>query len=1031
MNAREKAFFGLIILLLSTALSVCGQSQTTASVAGRVTTEGGFPVAGANIVVHHIPTAAHYQTTSNTHGLFTLIGLPVGGPYEMHAQAGTCETWHSPEFDLQLGENKDWAIALSPAQNHEILQLETLQVRTSRLRSDSGPATHLSKEDVENRPSIEGSINEHAAQDSRVVLLDPDRGELAAAGQNSRFNSLSVDGIQINDTFGLSPNGLPSQGNPLALETIESLAIEISPYDVHRGGFTGASINAVTRSGSNRFKGSLYASYRDQSMRAEHPVTKQNDPFRDETYGMTFGGPIQRDRLFFFTGYEYSRRTEPAPAPGFTPDPAALTRILSISESYGYNPGALTNPGNQRKQDNKYLGKLDWRINTLHRASLRFSQTSGNQPNFADYATSGRISLSGHWYQSQQKLQALSAQLISHWTPAFQTECKFAWNSYRSRRNPYSRFPSVRINGVPGEDGGTGSVFIGTDYSSQINSLDTGNTRLGTSAIWLYGRHRISFGAELEAIDYENNYLQHAWGSYTFASINAYENGRPTSFNHQYADGDRSPAVAWGYFMGSVFVQDSLSVSPRLTLTAGLRIDQPQATDQPRNNPLVESTFGYRNDHTVDSSCMLAPRGSFILKLGDKDRTRLGGGAGVFLGRTPGVWLANAYSNDGLGAKTNTTVNGFTPDPDNQPHGTPAAARQRVDLIDRNFHLPAVARASLELEHHFPWQEITASIEYVYTHTLEGLAYKNINLRRTDTGPDGRAIYGDRNRTFESVSNSRYASNSFTDVYLLTNVSKGDAHHLTLALHRPVRKHWGASLSYTRASSQDVSSATSFTSATNFNTRACIDPNDDRLGTSNYETRDRLQARLTLRFSFVKRFDTRLRLEYEGRSGRPYSHVFGTDVNGDGADYDNDLFYVPAGPDDPAVRWTNPTQKEAFFAWLAQNPSLSRHAGRIVPRNSERSRYQHRYDLKITQEIPLHRHIKAELFLDILNLANLLNNKWGRVEAVSFPYNLSVANASYDPTTNQYVYRFTTPGKPSLQPGPSRWQMSTGTRIKF
>ncbi|MFT3868622.1 MAG: carboxypeptidase regulatory-like domain-containing protein [Nibricoccus sp.] len=1005
--------------------------ETSASLTGQIREANGAPSGSATVVLEYSPTASRYTTHANAKGLFALTGLPVGGPYLLRVEREGCEPWQSDEFILALGENKELAITLRLRNEKSVIQLEKVEVRAARGNAGAGPATHLSRDEIESLPSIETSFNEYASQDPRLVYLDPDRGELSAAGQNSRYNSLSVDGVRINDQFGLSANGFPSQGNPLALETIEAIAIEVSPYDVHRGGFTGASINAVTRSGSNHFKGSIYAYYRDQHMRAVHPVTGENDPFRDETYGMTFGGPLWRDHLFFFSGYEYSRRTEPAPAAGFTPSAAALERIVNASAAYNYHPGALVNPGSQRKQDNKYLGKLDWRINSRHRASLRFSQTIGNQPSFADYSTSGRVSLSGHWYQSTQNLQAFSAQLFSQWSPAFQTEGKVAWNRYTSERQPYSRFPNVRINGVPSDDGDTGSVFIGTDYSSQVNSLTTENSQAGASAIWLLGRHRMTFGAEVERSEFENTFLQYAWGNYTFASINAYETGRPSSYTYQYMLDGRSPAVSWGYIMGSAFLQDSWLATSRLTLAAGARLDYPIATARPRNNRLVDATFGRRTDRTIDGAYVLGPRGSFQLKLGKKDRMHLSGGAGIFQGRAPGVWLSNAYSNDGMAAVTTTSVNGFSPDPNNQPRGNPSSTRQRVDLIDENFHMPSIARASLSIDHRFSWQNLTASAEYIYSSTLEGLAYKNINLRRTGTGPDGRAIYGNRTASFGLVSNSQYASSSFSDVYLLTNVSKGDAHHLTLSLRRPVRKHWGAYLAYTRSSSEDVSSVTSFTASTNFNARAGIDPNDERLGTANYETRDRVQAELTLRFALVKKFDTKIRLHYEGRSGRPYSYIFGTDVNGDGADYDNDLLYVPLGRDDPKVRWADARQADAFFAWLDQNPSAKRHAGHIMPRNSERSYYQHRYDLKFTQEIPLWRRVKAELFCDILNIANLLNDEWGRVYAASFPYGLAVANASYDPNANQYVYRFTSARTQTLQPSLSRWQIAAGSRLKF
>ena len=1022
---------GTLVMVASGFVApLCGQQETSAAVSGVVAGRNQAAVRAVQVVVNFLPTGARYQTETNAKGLYSLAGLPVGGPYTLVFTAAGYEPQCMENIVLGLGETRSVEIALIEAED-PLIRLEKMEVVALRETIGSGPRTTLSRDEIESQPSVEGSLNELAAKDPRVVYIDPERGELSAAGQNSRYNSISIDGVRINDQFGVTPNGFPSQGNPFSMETVEAINVEVSPYDVHRGGFTGASINAVTKSGTNQFRGSVYYYYRDQNWRAKNPATGERDPFTDETYGVTLGGPLWRDHLFFFSSYEHAQRIEPAPSAGFEPATAALERLASISAGYGYDPGALSNPGQQSKQDNKYLAKIDWRLSSRQRLSLRYSETRGNQPGFANYSTSGRVSLSGHWYDSKQNLQAWSAQLFSQWTPAFQSELKIASHRYESLRTPRTRFPQVRIGGVPSEEGDTGYVYIGTEYSSQVNSLETVNSQAGATGSLLLGRHRLLFGVELESSDFDNTFLQNAWGNYEFASMNAYEAGKPSRYTYQYMLPGRSPSVSWGYKVGSGFLQDTWLVNRHLTLAAGLRFDYPWADAKPHRNHLVEQTFGRRNDSTIDGAYVLGPRGSFTLKLGDEDQTRLHGGAGVFQGRAPGVWLSNAYSNDGLSSAVNTTISGFSPDPDNQPKGDPATARERVDLIDSHFHLPAVARASLGLDRKLPWQGITFGADLVKTWTLQGLVYRNINLRQTSTGPDGRAIYGDRTETYGLASDSQYASASFTDVYLLTNTSKGEATQGTVSLRRPVRKHWGASLSYTRSSSEDVSSVTSSTASTNYAARASIDPNDDQLGTANYEVRDRVLASLTAKFALVRKFETRVTLLYEGKSGRPYSFIFGTDVNGDSVDYDNDLFYVPAGRDDPKVRWTDPKQADAFFAYLDNHPALQRFAGRIVPRNSERSYYQHRFDLKFVQEIPLRGRVKGELFLDILNVANLLNADWGRVYAASFPYGLAVANASYDPGANQYVYRFTGAKEQTLQASISRWQMQGGARIKF
>jgi hypothetical protein len=1006
------------------------QQETSAALAGVLTDQNHVPIRAGQVIVDYVPTGSRSKTLTNAKGLFSLAGLPVGGPYVILFEAAGHEPEHRSDVFLNLSETRSFEIALASS-GSETIRMEKLEVVAAREPRSIGVTTNLSREDIENVPSVENSLNEFAARDPRVVYVDPDRGELAALGQNSRYNSLSVDGIRINDQFGVTANGFPSQGNPLSLETIEAISVEVSPYDVHRGGFTGASMNAVTRSGSNRFHGSVYSYYRDQNMRAPNPVTGDNEPFRDETYGVTLGGPLVHDHLFFFSGYEYSRRIEPAPDAGFAPSAAALSRIVDVSARYGHDAGALVNPGKQNKHDNKYLAKIDWRLNSQHRFTLSLRKTDGVQPSFVDYSTSGRVSLSGHWYDSSQNLQAWSAQLFSQWAPAFQTELKVASHHYQSARTPRTRYPQVKINGVESEEGEIGSVLIGAEESSQVNELDVTNRQAGASGIWLLGRHRVTFGVEVESSTFENAFLQNAWGSYTFASIDAYETGKPSSYTYQYMLPGRDPTVSWGYIIGSSFLQDTWIVNRRLTLSAGLRFDYPAATAKPHLNPLVEQTFGRRNDRTIDGAYVLGPRGSFNLKLGDKNKTRLLGGAGVFQGRAPGAWLSNAYSNDGLSSAVNTKISGFSPDPDNQPKGSPATARQRVDLIDNHFHLPTVARGSLTFEHKLRWEDITFGLELFETWTLEGLTYKNINLRRTGTGPDGRAIYGDRTKSFALSSNSQYLSSSFTDVYLLTNTSKGEATHATVSLRRPLRKHWSASFAYTRGSADEVSSVTSSTASTNFGTRASVDPNDDRVGTTNYAIRDRVQASLTFGFALVRRFDTKITLMYEGRSGRPYSYIFGSDVNGDSADYDNDLFYVPAGLADPRVRWADANQADAFFAYLNRHPALLRYAGHIVPRNSERSHYQHRYDLKFAQGIPLRGRLKVELFFDILNLANLLNDDSGQVSAASFPYGLAVAYASYDPVANQYVYHYTGAKEQTLQASLSRWQMHGGARVKF
>ena len=1032
MGLREVGYLWVFVLALSACPAARSQNETSSAFAGEVLTFSGETLAGAKLVLIHVPTASSQRAFTDSSGHFMLSGLPVGGPYSLTVSAPSHDPRRFENLHLGLGENPPLRIALNRTSDTPAFELEKLVVTATRNTPPAGAATRLERDELDALPSVERSLNEYASADPRVTLITTDFGdELTAAGQNARFNSTQIDGVRLNDMFGLTPNGLPSQGNPFSMDTVEAISVELSPYDVSRNGFTGASINAVTRSGSNDFHGSLTYLYRNQNFRARHAVTGKRDPFTDRTAGATFGGPLWANRLFFFAGYEYSQRTEPAPAAGFEPAPGQLDRIVAAAKTYGYDPGALVNPGQQRKSDDKYLARLDWHFAPQHRLSARYSLTRGNQPTFVDYTTSGRVSLDGHWFKSTQRLETWSAQLFSRWPDGFQSEVKLAQHRYASGRAPRSRFPQVRINGVDGADGEDGSVFIGTDESSQVNDLTVRNTQAAALGTWLFGRHRLTAGFETERSDFENTFLQNAYGNYSFASINAFIAGNPSAFTYQYMLPGQTPTITWGYAVNSVFIQDGWRPTARLSFSAGLRFDQMATNQQPEYNALFAQTFGRPNNKTINGTHTIAPRVSFSWKPDQDRRLQLQGGVGIFHGRAPGVWLSNAYSNDGASSSVNTSIGRFSADPDNQPKGNPATRRQRVDLLDESFRMPTIARGNLSLEYRLPLAGLIASAEAVHTETLVGLTYRNLNLRRTGTGPDGRAVYGTRTNSFALSSNSQYQHAAFSDVYLLTNTAKGAATQLTVRLRRPLRGRWATSLAYTRGKSNEVSPVTSSTAATNFSTRASLDPNDEELGTSSAEVRDRVLATATLRFAAIRRLNTKLTIAYEGRSGRPYSFIFGSDVNGDSADYSNDLFYVPSSRADPRVRWTNAAQADAFFAYLEANPRLRRFAGRVVPRNSERSHFLHQFDLKFSQQISLWRETSAEFFADIVNFANLLNPRWGRLEQVSFPHGLIIANASYDPTANQYVYRYTEARTQTLQPGPSRWQIQAGVRLKF
>jgi len=339
--------------------------------------------------------------------------------------------------------------------------------------------------------------------------------------------------------------------------------------------------------------------------------------------------------------------------------------------------------------------------------------------------------------------------------------------------------------------------------------------------------------------------------------------------------------------------------------------------------------------------------------------------------------------------------------------------------MDNGFKLPSALKMNLALDRKLPWGLI-GTLSYDETKTLENYYYQDINLLPVGTLPDGRARYSGR------------VNNGYTNVFLMKNTKKGDAYNVTTEIKKPWKNHWFGSFAYTYGSSKDVSPVTSSTAGSNFGARMAYNPNDDQLGISNYQVKHRFITSASRDIAIFKNYRTTVSAFYEARSGRPYSYVFNGDVNGDTANQSNDLFYVPTGPSDPKVRFTNAAQSDAFFAWLNGMTDLKGYAGSVTPRNIGTSKWIHQLDVNFSQEIPIWGSTKGEFRFDILNLGNLINSHWGRFTQIGFPYNYFVTAATYDAVANQYVYNYTAaPRGQTLDNTLTRWQMQATVRIKF
>lgn len=1069
-SLMKKVLSGLLALCLALTWSAHAQGLTTSSVNGTVTDKSGVPIAGATVTIVHEPSGTRATTVTRANGQYSVSGLRVGGPYTISAASAGLQTDTQQGVSLDLGQTTDYSFQLGS----EVITMQAFNVSES---SDTtfgaakmSTSTEFNESALANAPTVRRNLQDIARLDSRLTLNSLDQGgQLSAQGQNFRFNSLLIDGVQANDPYGLNSNGFASLRSPIPVEALEALTIELSPYDVSRAGFTGALLNAVTKTGTNTFSGSLYAEYSDQDLRAKSPITGVKDTFKETTWGATLGGPIIKNKLFFFLSYDNFKREAAPPGANFVPDATQIAAIVARAQALGYNPGVISEDSKANQES--ITAKIDWNISDSHRASFTYRKTEGEDTNFASYTGTTGTSLSNYWYQQPRLNESYRAQLVSNWTPSFSTEANIVYAEYDgSPVNRGSPFPEVTIQNVTGvrrDTGATvtnGSVRLGTELSRQLNFLTTKNTVANVSAKYALGNHTLSVGLESDETKYSNKFVQAYYGSYTFANITGgptgiqawQAGGPPTAYTNAAPFPGRALSEAyalWKYVAQSIYLQDTWRPTSRLTLNGGVRFDNPYVPDAPPRNTAFETAFGIRNDTNNDGNYTIAPRAGFSYALNTDRKTQLRGGLGLFQGKNPAVWISNAYSAAGaVGTIQQSNAAGvpitFQPDVTAQPIPPGAPFAPPINVTDPNFKQPVLWKGNLALDHELPFGGLVVGLEVNATKTVEAVNTTYLNYQVATTGPttmpDGRVRYaGNITSNFtgspSTSTNGRRRVSTFADVYYLTNSSKGRSEAFTLSLNRPMKNGWGGGVSVTRSDATEVSPATSSTASSNYNLRAVFNPNEDVASTSNTNTRDKIVAVLTKEFRFIRDYKTTVSLVYEGRSGRPYSWVFRGDANGDGFTF-NDLFYMPDGINDPKVRWNTTAERDQFFAFAEGQSVLMKNQGKVVGRNTDTMPWVNTLDLKLTQELPIRGRLRSELYLNVINFANLFDDSWGILEEVDFAYRRGAVGATYDPTGNggagQYVYAF----QPSLVDAvkvvandtpASRWQVQMGIRVKF
>lgn len=1053
---RSKLLPVAIATLLATA-PVMAQ-DTSSSISGRVVDANGQPVAGATVQIVHAPSGTTKSTTTDASGRYSAQGLRVGGPFDVKVSKDGTQSEQDNVY-LQLATDTAVNVTMGAAQqaatNLGAVTVTGLVAAQTFNADNKGLSTNVSGRDLKMVPTPSRSIQDVARLDPRITITDRGDGSISSMGMNSRYNKISVDGVGVGDPFGLNSNGMPYLGSPVSVDTIAEYNLSTANFDT-TSDTVGADINAVTKSGTNEFHGSAYYAYRNaDTMVGNAGWIKSGDRSyhgydRDWTGGVTLGGPIIKDKLFFFASYEKQKTvglgndsangldtTLTGPSTSNKVSPSDLQRIINAANKLGLHPGDFSG-GGVDLDSKRSLVKLDWNITDNHRSSFAYQRTKETQPVIQGNSNNA-IGLTSYWYTKNSDTKNYSLQFFDDWNDVFSTETKIGYKDFSQVRSVPWQQPQVFIN--LGKDnngklnGASPFVDLGEDQYSDYNQISTKTTSIFSAATLYLGDHTVKGGIDFQQDKIYNLFGRTQFGAYTFWGIDNFEKGIYNQFDlYQPAKGYSLNDVAgkWTLRRYSFFLQDNWQVTERLAVLYGFRVNRYSTNDKPVYNPTFEKAFGFRNDQTIDGSTMVEPRVSFNYAFNTELQTQLRGGVGLFQSNPPTVWMTNPYQNNGMTVATYSIRNsgnlpvgpgtiypGFSPDPFNQNVPPPSNTQMAVDTVAPNFKLPSVWKSSLAIDRELPWMGLIATAEYEHIKVRDAIWYQNLNIGApTGVLPDGRYTYykniygGPTGNTNRANANNKFSVNTTE----LANTGKGYSDALTLSLKKPFADEWSASLGVTFSNAREVNPGTSSQASSNFSNNVWVNPNENVDSIANYSTSRRVMASVAWSHAFFGNYATTVSAFYNGQTGQPYSWVFANDANGDS--YSRDLAYIPKG-DVLFQKGTSQAAIDQFYAFIKQDSYLKDHQGEIAKRNATRAAWTNQLDMSFSQEVPgLFKGNKGEIRLDVYNFLNLLNNDWGQQSYIGFPYTRNLASfAGVDPVTKKYIYSLPTDANGNYQPG--------------
>jgi hypothetical protein len=1055
MMTKSKLNRVAIAVAMSVGLSTAAIAQeTSSSIKGTLVGPMGNPAAGTTVTITHVPSGSAKVITLGANGQFSLQGLRVGGPYTIELDSDKFDDKTISDVYLQLGEPLVLNLALTDDASMERIEVTASQIG-SNVFGQKSPASIFDLEDIQSAPAANRDLKDIVRVDPRISISESDGEEaIICGGGNPRFSSLTVDGVRMNDSFGLNQNGYPTVRMPFSFDAIDQVAVELAPFDVQYGGFTACNINAVTKSGTNEVHGSAFFDYTSDSLMGDQVEDTEVDTgdFTEERYGVNVGFPLIKDELFFFGAYEKLEGAQIFSYGPFGNQVAQedLDRIRQIAaDVYDYDIGTM--PGSMPVEDEKVLVKLDWNINDDHRASVVYNYNDGFRIDQSDdYSTA--LSLSSHFYEVGAKLNSTVASLYSDWTDNFSTEVRLGKISLTNRQISLDRdsgFGEVRIDRVNGAD-----VYIGPDDSRQSNEMDWNSSTAKIAGTYYFDNHTITAGYEWESLEAYNLFMQHTIGEYRFDTIDDFENGLVDDIYYNNSAGTNNPSDAaqrFTYDTHTVYIQDEWVIDD-LTLLFGLRYDKYTSDDKPKYNEVFANRYGFDNTATFDGIDLLQPRFGFNYVLNDSMELR--GGVGLYSGGNPNVWLSNSFSNDGI---TNIDTyrsdfylfdeNGVTVpvsgdgrliyNPIQEMYDQVAGANPSLgdepstNAVDPNFEIPSEYKFNLG----FTWvteDDYTFQADILHSQKKDSAQIVNVGYDTANVtyAADGRPIYDYIQVGSYSDGDPIFRSFRKSDLVLTNAAQDGKSTTISFAADKSYDFGLSVNIGYAYNKSEDVTPMASSVAYSNFTNFASSDPLNPGLATSNYEVPHRFTFNLRYSAEFFDGYETSFSLFGSRQKGRPFSYTFDS-INIGEAQYgtDNALLYIPE-VDDPIVTYADGFNLDEFNAFI-DSAGLAR--GEIADRNSQNARWYTRVDFRIDQDLPgfMEGH-KANAYFIIKNVGNFLNDDWGvrRIGPfVSAPVLDATLNSDGTYTYNEFLSGNT--NQNGFFTEQSLWQIRMGVKYSF